>query len=112
YRDTELHRLIVATMVGQLRDAPSLRRIEAAAEELIPIEKETRRAARAYRRFSRRGGGGVALVDVADGYRQLDKTSLLLLVQKLEQISIVVDKQIVTMAAAFDSGLNFLEILD
>jgi hypothetical protein len=111
YRDTDLHRLIVATMVGELRDVASLKRIEAAADELVPIEKETRRAARAYRRFSRRGGGGVALVDVAEGYKQLDKTSLLLLGQKLEQISIVVDKQNVTMAAHFDSGLNFLEIL-
>ena len=32
--------------------------------------------------------------------------------QKLEQISIVADKQNVTLAAAFDSGVNFLRMLD
>jgi hypothetical protein len=50
-------------------------------------------------------------VDVAQGYRKIDKTGLLLLGQELEQVSIVVDEQNVTMAAPFDSGVNFLTLL-
>jgi hypothetical protein len=109
-RDESLYRLIARALVSGLKDRALLRPIEEAAAEIIPIEKETRRAARAYRRFSRRGGGSVALVDVAEGYKKLDKTGLLLLGQELEQVSIVVDKQNVTVAAPFGSGLNFLEI--
>lgn len=109
-RDESLFRLICQALVSRLKDPSLLRPIEAAAGEIIPIEKETRRAARAYRRFSRRGGGGVALVDVAEGYKKLDKTGLLLLGQELEQVSIVVDQQNVTVAAPFESGLNFLTL--
>lgn len=110
-RDQDLFRLIVDFLVARAKDATLFRPIEEAARELIPIEKETRRAAQAYRRFSRRGGGSVALVDISHGYKNVDKTSLLLLGQEMEQISIVVDVHNVTMAAAFDSGVNFLELM-
>jgi hypothetical protein len=110
-RDQDLFRLIVDFLVSRAKDATLFRPIEEAARELIPIEKETRRAAQAYRRFSRRGGGSVALVDISHGYKNVDKTSLLLLGQEMEQISIVVDVHNVTMAAAFDSGVNFLELM-
>ncbi len=110
-RDESLFRDVVGLLVVGLRDEATRARLTRIAEEMIPIEKETRRAARAYRRFSRRTGGGVALVDVAHGFGRLDKTSLLLLGQQLEQISIVVDEHNVTMAAAFDSGVNFLQLL-
>lgn len=110
-RDEDLFRLVVASLVDGLSDKTLFARIEEIAREMVPIEKETRRAARAYRRFTRRRGGGVALVDVTHGYRTLDKTELLLLGQTLEGISIVVDAQNVTMAAPFDSGVNFLDLL-
>jgi hypothetical protein len=110
-RDQDLFRLIVDCLVARMQDASLFRPIEEAARELIPIDKESRRAAQAYRRFSRRGGGSVALVDITHGYKNVDKTSLLLLGQEMEQISIVVDVHNVTMAAAFDSGVNFLELM-
>ncbi len=110
-RDQALFSLMVHTMVGGLRNQEALARIRQAADELVPIEKETARAARAYRRFTRRTGGGVALVDVSRGFRTLDKTGLLLLGQQLETVSIVVDEHNVTLAAPFDSGLNFLRLL-
>ncbi len=110
-RDTSLYLLVVRSLVDGGKKRALLEPIENAAAELIPIEKETARAARAYRRFSRRGGGGVAMVDIAHGYKHVDKTGLLLLGQELEQVSIVVDSQNVTMAAAFDSGINFLKLL-
>ncbi len=110
-RDSKLFQLVVDCLVARMNDPGLFRPIEEAAREMIPIEKETRRAAQAYRRFTRRGGGSVALVDISRGYKNVDKTSLLLLGQQLEQISIVVDEQNVTMAAPFDSGVNFLELL-
>ena len=84
--------------------------IDEAGAELVQIERETNRAARTYRRFDRRRGGSVAYVDVTSGYGRLDKTQLLLLGQKMAQISVVVDEHNVMVAAPFDSGLNFLEI--
>lgn len=110
-RDEAIFRLVVDCLVARMKDGSLFRPLEEAARELIPIEKETRRAAQAYRRFSRRGGGSVALVDISHGYKSVDKTSLLLLGQEMEQISIVVDVHNVTMAAAFDSGVNFLELM-
>jgi hypothetical protein len=110
-RDQDLYSLIVAALVDGLKNPRLMAPIEAAADEMIPIEKETRRAAQAYRLFTRRGGGSVALIDIRKGYAPLDKTGLLLLGQERAQISIVVDDFNVTLAAPFDSGVNFLEIL-
>lgn len=109
-RDVQLHQRIVAILAGGLTDEVGLALVRVAADELVPIERETRRAAQGYRRYPRRSGGGVALVNIEKGYHSLDKTGLLLLGQELEVISIVVDKQTVTVAAAFDSGLNFLSL--
>jgi hypothetical protein len=54
----------------------------------------------------------VALVDVSTGFGPLDKTLLLLLGQEREPVSVVLDRDNVTIAARFDSGLNFLELLN
>jgi len=109
--DTALLEVIVRHLEQGLSNEALWEPIDAAARELIPIEKETRRAAQAYKRYSRRGGQGVAYVDITEGYGKLDKTGLLLLGQQLEQISVVVDVHNVTLAAPFDSGVNFLELL-
>lgn len=110
-RDQDLLRTVVECLVDQGRNPALFRPIESAALEMIPIEKETRRAAQSFRRFTRKGGGSVAMVDITHGFKVVDKTSLLLLGQEMEQISIVVDAQNVTMAAPFDSGVNFLQLL-
>ena len=60
-RDQDLLRTIVRHMTEGLSDQKKEMLIRAAADELIPIEKETRRAAQAYRRYERRDGSGVAL---------------------------------------------------
>lgn len=109
-RDANLHKQIVHLLADGLADEAALSAVRAAAEELVPIERETARAAQAYRRYPRRGGGGVAVVNIEKGYQALDKTGLLLLGQELETISVVVDRQAITVAAAFDSGLNFLKL--
>lgn len=109
--DRELFACVVHFLEKGLQDEEAVRRIEEAERELIPVERETRRAAARFRRYSRRGGGGVAYVDVSEGYGRLDKTQLLLLGQRLEDISVVVDRQNVTMAAPFRSGIDFLQLL-
>ena len=106
-RDQGLMGLIVRHLYGGLDDASLWEPIDAAGAELIPIEKETRRAAQAYRRLD----PDVAIVDITDGYTRVDKTMLLLLGQERERISVVVDRDNVAMAAAFDSGVNFLKLL-
>lgn len=85
--------------------------IDRAVEELLPIERETNRAAQKFRVYSRRRGGSVAYVDVSEGYGRLDKTSLLLEGQKKASLAIVVDLQNVALAAPFDSGIDFLQLL-
>jgi hypothetical protein len=106
HRDTALMGLIVRHLVNRLSDASMWGLIDEAAAALVPIERETHRAAAGYRRLP----PGVALVDVTTGFGPLDKTLLLLLGQEREPVSVVLDRDNVTVAARFDSGLNFLDL--
>lgn len=105
--DAGLFGLIVRLLAGGLADESLWQPIDAAAAELVPVERETQRAAESYRRLP----PGVAYVDVTEGYQRLDKTLLLLLGQEREPVSVVVDRDNVSIAARFDSGLNFVELL-
>src|SRR5690606_4051955 len=105
-RDTALMGLVVRHLVGGLKDASLWSIIDEAAALLVPIERETQRAARKYRRLP----PGVAVVDISTGFGAVDKTLLLLLGQEREPVSVVLDRDNVTVAARFDSGLNFLEL--
>jgi len=105
-RDTGLFGLIVRHLSTGLRESGCWGVIDAAAAELVPIERETRRAAEHYQRLP----PGVALVDISSGYARVDKTLLLLIGQERERISVVVDRDTVNVAARFDSGINFLEL--
>ncbi len=107
YRDQGLFGVIVRHLSTGLADSALWSPIDEAAAELIPVERETRRAAQAYKRLD----PGVALVDVSEGYDRIDKTLLLLLGQEREAVSVVVDKENVSVAARFDSGKNFVELL-
>jgi hypothetical protein len=110
-RDEALFRMVVRCLVLRMEDKRLFELIEEAAAEMVPIEKATRRLAQGFRRYTRRGGGGVALLDISKARETVDKTELLLLGQELERVSIVVDERNVTLAAPFDSGVNFLELL-
>lgn len=105
--DSGLFGLIVRHLATGLVDAALWEPIDRAAEELVPVERETRRAAEQYRRLP----PGVALVNVSTGFGRVDKTLLLLLGQEREPVSIVVDRDNVSVAARFDSGLNFVDLL-
>jgi hypothetical protein len=111
--DHGLFGLVVRHLSTGLADASLWSIIDAAAAELVPIEAETRRVAERYVRVS----PGVAVVDVASASAQnaipprIDKTQLLLLGQEKEPVSVVIDRDTVTVAARFDSGKNFLTLL-
>jgi hypothetical protein len=104
--DYALMGVIVRHLASALADAALWEPIDRAGEELAPIERETRRAAQSYRRLSPE----VAFVDVSQGFGRIDKTLLLLLGQERERVSVVLDVNNVSVAARFDSGLNFLEL--
>lgn len=105
--DTGLFGLVVRHLADGLSDPAIWATIDQAGAELVPIERETRRAAQSYRRLD----PNVAYVDVSSGFGRLDKTLLLMLGQEREPISVVLDKSNVSVAARFDSGLNFVELL-
>lgn len=105
-RDAALFGIVVRHLASGLSDPSLWSVIQEAASELLPIEKETRRAAQSYIRVD----PGVAYVDVTGGYGKLDKTLLLLLGQEREPVSVVVDRDNVSIAARFDSGKDFVKL--
>jgi hypothetical protein len=111
--DHGLFGIVVRHLATGLSDASLFEAIDAAAAELLPIEAETRKVAERYVRVP----PGVALVDITppshatEPAPRVDKTQLLLLGQEREPVSIVVDRDTVTVAARFDSGLDFLKLL-
>ncbi|MEO7038347.1 MAG: hypothetical protein ABI548_30535 [Polyangiaceae bacterium] len=107
-RDEGLFGLIVRHLATGLADSSLWEQIDRAAEDLIPIERETRRAAERYVRLS----PGVAYLDLGSEFTRVDKTLLLLLGQEREAVSVVVDRDNVSIAARFDSGLNFVTLLN
>jgi hypothetical protein len=104
--DAGLFGIIVRHLARGLEDTGLWEPVDRAAAELIPVEQETRRAAKGYERLP----PGVAIVDVTNGFGRIDKTLLLLLGQERERVSVVLDKNNVAVAARFDSGINFLTL--
>ncbi|PRP99608.1 hypothetical protein [Enhygromyxa salina] len=86
------------------------------------IERESIEAAAAdYDRMAARAGelaelyvvdGDVAVVRLPGGAGQFDKTELLLLGQQRATVAVVVDGGNASIAAPFDSGLNFVDLLE
>lgn len=106
-RDLGLFGLVVRHLAAGLADAALWEPIDAAGAEWRAIELETRRVAKRYRRLS----AGVAYLEVEKADGRLDKTLLLLLGQEREPVSVVADRDNVSVAARFDSGLNFVKML-
>jgi hypothetical protein len=108
--DHGLFGIVVRHVAAGLSDPALWHPIDQAAAELLPIEAETRNAAHDYVRLV----PGVALVDVTERRQsgaRIDKTQLLLAGQERERVSVVIDRDTVTVAARFDSGLDFLRLL-
>jgi hypothetical protein len=105
-RDDALKVTIVRYLVGGQQDGNLRGQIVLAARELEDREIAARHLAERYR-----VEGRVAIVEVEEGGSRYDKTLLLLLGQRLAPVSIVRDRGTITVAAAFDSGIDFVQLL-
>jgi len=106
-RDMGLFGLVVRHLAAGLVDDALWQPIDAAGAEWRAIETETRRLAKRYQRLP----AGVAFLEVDKTDGRFDKTLLLLLGQEREPVSVVAERDTVSVAARFDSGLNFVKLL-
>jgi hypothetical protein len=118
-RDTALFGLIVRHLADGLVDAGLWREVDAAAAQLEPIEELTRKIARAYRVIDLQPLGNrlpeavrtLAFVDASHDHGKYDKTLLLLLGQERAGVAAVLDRDTLTLAAKYGSGVSFLDLL-
>jgi hypothetical protein len=107
FRDLDLKRAVVHWLVGDMRLPGHDATIEEAAREFAARADGTARLARRY--LVR---GRAAYVDVGDRPPAYDKTDLLLRGQALAEVALVRDSGMVTLAAGYDSGWNFVALLE
>jgi hypothetical protein len=107
FRDDQLKRAIVQFLVGGLRPGVHDDLIGEAAKEFDRRDGKTRELAKQYTIRGR-----VAVIDTAGSGGQFDKTDLLLAGQARAPVSIVRDSGMLTIAAAFDSGWDFVSLFD
>jgi hypothetical protein len=105
FRDDQLKRAVVHFLVGGMKPGPHDQLIGEAAAEFDRRDARTQELAQ---RFTIRGR--VAVVDTAGAAGQFDKTDLLLAGQQRAPVSIVRDSGMLTIAAAFESGWDFVAI--
>ncbi len=112
-RNTALLGVIVRHLSTGLKDASLWTPIDEASSGFAALETEARKIAERYTRFDLSGAAGpktAAFVDATAAHGRYDKTLLLLLGQKRANIAIVIDRDTLTLAAPFDSGINFLSL--
>lgn len=107
FRDDQLKRAVIGWLVGGMKPGTHADVIESAAREFEARADGTRALAA---RFVRRGQ--VAWVDTGDKSTPYDKTDLLLAGQTLAPVSMVKDSGMLTIAAAFGSGWDFVRLLE
>jgi hypothetical protein len=105
FRDDQLKRAVVQFLVGGCKPGVHDDMITEAAAEFERKDAKTRELAQ---RFTLRGR--VAVVDTAGAAGQFDKTDLLLAGQAKAPVSIVRDSGQLTIAAAFGSGWDFVQL--
>jgi len=105
FRDDQLKRAVVHFLVGGMKPGPHDDVIADAAAE---FERRDARTQELARRFTIRGR--VAVVDTAGSAGKFDKTDLLLAGQERAPVSIVRDSGMLTIAAPFDSGWDFVSL--
>ena len=113
-RDNALFGIIVRHLATGLRDDSLWQTIDAASSELAALEVETRRIAERFVMLELSGVAGprtAAFVDATASHGRYDKTLLLLDGQQRADIAIVIDRDTLTFAAPFESGVSFLKIL-
>ncbi len=107
WRDDQLKRAVIWYLVGGMQKGAHADVIDAAAEEFARRAEGTALLAK---RFAVRGR--VAMVDTVGTKLPFDKTDLLLAGQERAPVSVVRDSGMVTIAAAFGSGWDFVKLLE
>ena len=105
FRDDQLKRAVVMWLIGGMRPGGHADIIDDAARE---FEQRAHGTGALAARFTLRGR--VAFVDVTAGV-VFDKTDLLLAGQKRAPVAMVRDSGMLTIAADFDSGWDFVALL-
>lgn len=106
FRDDTLKRAVVLYLVGGLRPGAHKDVIDDAARA---FQARSRGTAALSQRFQIRGR--VAYVDVGGQGELYDKTDLLLAGQDQAEVSVVRDAGMLTIAAPYDSGWDFIALL-
>lgn len=106
FRDDPLKRAVVLYLVDGMRPGAHRDRIDEAAHE---FEQRTQGTSALSERFVVRGR--VAYVDARGLHAPYDKTDLLLRGQDRAEVSVVRDAGMLTIAARFDSGWDFVTLL-
>ncbi|NVB41411.1 hypothetical protein G6O69_26470 [Pseudenhygromyxa sp. WMMC2535] len=107
YRDEALKQRILRYLVDGLRPGGDRQAIVDAAADYQRMAARARELAEAYV-----VEGELATVQIPGGAGNFDKTELLLLGQERATVAVVVDGGNVSIAAPFDSGLDFVELLE
>lgn len=107
FRDDQLKRAVVHFLVGGMKPGPHDDVIAEAAAEFERRDAQTQALAK---RYTIRGR--VAVVDTQGSAGQFDKTDLLLAGQAKAPVSIVRDSGMLTIAAGFDSGWDFVALFE
>jgi hypothetical protein len=105
FRDETLKHRVIQYLVARTKAPVLWEEIEQAARLIDPLLDESRRLAGGFRVEN-----GVAYVEA--GGKPYDKTELLLLGQERAPIAVVRDSGSLTIAADFESGLDFVKAFD
>ena len=104
FRNENLKHRIIQYLVARTKAPLHWEEIEKAAREIDPLLDQSRRLSERYRVEN-----GVAYVETGAG-PPYDKTELLLLGQQRAPVAVVRDSGALTIAADFESGLDFVKL--
>ena len=107
FRDDQLKRAVVHWLVAGMKPGPH---DDVIAEAAAEFERRDARTQELARRFTIRGR--VAVVDTQGSAGKFDKTDLLLAGQTKAPVAIVRDSGMLTIAAPFDSGWDFVALFE
>ncbi len=107
FRDDQLKRAVVQFLVGGLEKGVH---DDVIAEAAALFDKRDAKTQELAKRFTIRGR--VAVVDTVGAHGQFDKTDLLLAGQQKAPVAIVRDSGMLTIAAAFGSGWDFVSLFE
>jgi hypothetical protein len=107
WTDETLKLRIVRYLVEGMKPGIERSSIHAAADDFHRMAETARRLAETFV-----VEGGVAFIEVGSSTPPFDKTELLLLGQQKATVSVVLDAGNATIAAHFESGLDFVQLLD